>query len=84
MLGRSKLATNSAACSRRSSDLISARVRSSAVAVSAMAVYYVNAHNLTHFYLHGMIGFLVSFFVGYAVSLITPHRVPEVDTAPQG
>ena len=53
-------------------------------AVSAMAVYYVNAHNLTHFYLHGMIGFLVSFFVGYAVSLITPHRVPEVDTAPQG
>jgi SSS family transporter len=53
-------------------------------AVSAMAVYYVNAHNLTHFYLHGMIGFLVSFGVGYTVSLLTPRRVPEEVSAPQG
>ncbi len=43
-------------------------------AVSAMAVYYVNANNLTHFYLHGMIGFLVSFGVGYAVSLLAPRQ----------
>ena len=53
-------------------------------AVSAMAVYYVNAHNLTHFYLHGMIGFLVSFAVGYTVSLLTPRRVPDEVSAPQG
>ena len=53
-------------------------------AVSAMAVYYVNAHNLTHFYLHGMIGFLVSFFVGYIVSLLVPRGAGEVDTTPQG
>ncbi|MBL7647915.1 MAG: sodium/solute symporter [Candidatus Hydrogenedentes bacterium] len=50
-------------------------------AVSAVAVYYVNAQNLTHFYLHGMIGFLVSFFVGYIASLLAPRKV---DTAPQG
>jgi hypothetical protein len=31
-----------------------------------------------------MIGFLVSFGVGYTVSLLTPRRVPEEVSAPQG
>lgn len=41
-------------------------------AASSSVVYYVNAHNLTHFYLHGMIGFLVAFGLGYVLSLMTP------------
>lgn len=43
-------------------------------AASGVTVYYVNDLNLTHFYLHGMIGFLVSFGVGYCASLILPRR----------
>jgi len=38
-------------------------------AASAFTVYHLNASNLTHFYLHGMIGFLVAFTVGYFLSL---------------
>jgi Na+/proline symporter len=54
-------------------------------AASAFTVYVVNANNLTHFYLHGMIGFLVAFGVGYTLSLLgsltsRPNTVDVVKT----
>lgn len=48
-------------------------------AAGGVAVYFANAYNVTHFYLHGMIGFLVAFGVGYGASLILPRRTDEAE-----
>jgi len=40
---------------------------------SGGCVYFVNAWNLTHFYMHGAVGFLVAFGVGYGLSVIFPQ-----------
>ncbi len=44
--------------------------------VSAIVLYFLQGHSRVHFYLYAMIGILVCFGVGYAVSLIfpTPRR----------
>lgn len=42
--------------------------------ISSGCVYFVSAYNLTHFYMHGAVGFLVAFGIGYALSTIFPHR----------
>ena len=41
--------------------------------ISSLAVFAVNAYNLTHFFLHGAIGFLVAFGIGYGLSVIFPR-----------
>ncbi len=42
--------------------------------VSSGCVYFVSAYNLTHFYMHGAVGFLVAFGIGYLLSTVFPRR----------
>ncbi len=47
-------------------------------AAAALAVLAVQRTEL-HFFLHGMVGFLAAFIVGYLVSLVTPAtKAPEL------
>jgi solute:Na+ symporter, SSS family len=45
--------------------------------ISSVCVYFVSAFGLTHFYMHGAVGFLVAFGVGYGLSTLFPRQQSE-------
>jgi len=42
--------------------------------ISSILVYYVNLYNLTHFFMHGAVGFLTAFGIGFGLSTIFPGK----------
>lgn len=42
--------------------------------ISSILVYFVNAFNWTHFFMHGAVGFLAAFGIGFGLSTLFPGK----------